>query len=88
MQERHGFSFDKEAAEKLLIDLVKRRLELEEELQLAFPSWTKDLGEFIPARDNKTKGYIKGIAINKYETVTFNPNSRHHISYNLKSNLV
>jgi|TARA_B100001964_G_scaffold235778_1_gene296453 DNA polymerase I-like protein with 3'-5' exonuclease and polymerase domains len=85
LQEQHGFNFNKEAAEKLLTDLIKRRLDLEEELQLAFPAWTKDLGEFIPARDNKTRGYIKGVAINKYETVTFNPNSRHHISYNLKS---
>ena len=84
LQERQGFCFDKEAAEKLLTTLVKRRIELEEELQIAFPSWTKDLGEFIPARDNKTKGYIKGVAINKYETVTFNPNSRYHIADRLK----
>ena len=85
LQERHGFSFDREAAEKLLTDLVKRRLDLEADLQIAFPEWQKDLGEFIPARNNKTKGYIKGVAINKYETVTFNPNSRHHISFNLKN---
>ena len=84
MQEQHGFYFNTEAAEKLLIILIKRRLELEEELQLAFPEWQKDLGEFIPARNNKNKGYIKGIAINKYETVTFNPNSRHHIADRLK----
>ena len=84
MQEKMGFCFDVEAANKLLVNLTKRRIELEEELQLAFPAWTKDLGEFIPARDNKTKGYIKGIAINKYETVTFNPNSRYHIADRLK----
>ncbi|MAL34402.1 MAG: hypothetical protein CMG84_13480 [Marinobacter sp.] len=85
MQEKMGFCFDVEAANKLLVNLTKRRIELEEELQLAFPAWTKDLGEFIPARDNKTKGYIKGIAINKYETVTFNPNSRYHIADRLKN---
>lgn len=84
MQEKQGFCFDKQAAEKLLTDLIKKRLDLEEELQLAFPAWTKDLGEFIPAKNNKIRGYIKGVAINKYETVTFNPNSRYHIADRLK----
>ena len=49
-----------------------------------FPPFQKDLGEFIPARDNRTLGYVKGVAIHKYETVNFNPNSSHHIADRLK----
>ena len=69
---------------QLLRKLTKKRLELEEKLQEVFPPVQKDLGEFIPARDNKTLGYVKGVAIHKYETVNFNPNSRHHIADRLK----
>ena len=84
LQEQVGFCFDTNKALALQQKLTKRRLELEEELQKIFPPIQKDLGEFIPARDNKTLGYVKGVAIHKWETVKFNPNSRHHIASRLK----
>ena len=84
LQETFGFQFNNEEALQLLRKLTKKRLELEEKLQEVFPPVQKDLGEFIPARDNKTLGYVKGVAIHKYETVNFNPNSRHHIADRLK----
>ena len=79
-----GFTFDTEKALELQSTLTKRRIELEEDLQEIFPPIQKDLGEFIPARDNKTLGYVKGVGIHKYETVRFNPNSRPHIADRLK----
>ncbi len=80
LQEQHGFSFNVEAGQKLYSQLAGRRQELLQELQKAFPVWTKDLGTWTPKRDNKTKGYIAGVAINRYEDVTFNPASRDHIA--------
>ena len=84
LQQAAGFTFDTDKALQLQATLTKKRVELEEELQEMFPPFQKDLGEFIPARDNRTLGYVKGVAIHKYETVTFNPNSRYHIANRLK----
>jgi len=84
LQQMMGFTFDTEKALELQSTLTKRRIELEEDLQEIFPPIQKDLGEFIPARDNKTLGYVKGVGIHKYETVRFNPNSRPHIADRLK----
>lgn len=83
LQQEHGFTFNREAANELLRTLIKRRIDLEQELQDAFPPWDKQLEDFIPARDNKTKGYTKGIPVQRHETITFNPNSRQHIANRL-----
>ena len=45
-----------------------------------FREWKKFTGTFIPKRDNKSKGYRKGIPVQKYKTEIFNPNSRDHIA--------
>ena len=82
-QEQHGFSFDKEAAEKLFTTLNTRRLELEEELQNIFPPLVEKT-PFTPKVNNKTRGYVKGKTIYKEKTVTFNPSSRMHIAQRLK----
>lgn len=80
LQEQHGFCFDVESGKKLYSELAGRRQELLQKLQKVFPVWKKDLGTWTPKRDNKTKGYIAGVAINKYIDVTFNPASRDHIA--------
>ena len=80
LQEQHGFSFNVDAGQKLYSQLAARRQEIYEELQKVFPPWQKDLGTWTPKRNNKTKGYIAGIAINKYQEITFNPASRDHIA--------
>jgi DNA polymerase I-like protein with 3'-5' exonuclease and polymerase domains len=84
-QERHGFVFDVKLAEKLTACLMIRRGELEQQLQDTFPPWQEHVETFIPKVNNKKLGYEKGIPIEKYKTVVFNPGSRHHIANRLKA---
>ena len=84
-QENYGCKFDKTSAQKLYEILIRRRLELEQRLNVVFPKWKKFIGTFRPKRDNKTKGYKKGVSIKRYKTETFNPNSRDHIADRLQS---
>jgi DNA polymerase I-like protein with 3'-5' exonuclease and polymerase domains len=79
-QERNGFHFDMKKAAELLAILVQRRGELERELKEYFGSWEVQLPDFVPARDNKTLGYKKGVPVKKIKTVEFNPSSRDHIA--------
>ena len=83
LQEAHGFHFDVASAKKLYASLANRRLELEKSLVSTFPNWKQYIGTFIPKRDNKTLGYKKGVSVKKYKEMTFNPNSRDHISNRL-----
>ena len=80
LQEAHGVHFDVTTAKKLYASLANRRLELEKSLTSAFPKWNKYIGTFIPKRDNRTLGYKKDVPIKRYKEITFNPNSRDHIS--------
>ena len=82
-QERHGFSFDRDGARALYSSLLGRRLDIGKQLALAFPAW-EETEEFVPKRNNKTKGYVAGVAIERSETVEFNPNSRDHIALKLR----
>ena len=82
-QEQHGFSFNRTDAEKLFSTLNARRLELEEELQNIFPPVVEKT-PFLPKVNNKTMGYVKGVATYKEKTVAFNPSSRMHIAQRLK----
>lgn len=85
-QTRYGFLFDVEKARKLEHVLVLRRTELADKLREAFQPWQmKDGPMFVPKRDNKAKGYIKGVPIQKYKTVVFNPGSRSHIANRLQT---
>ena len=54
-------------------------------LGLVFRPFQKFTGTFRPKRDNKTKGYKKGVSIKRYKTETFNPNSRDMIADRLQS---
>jgi DNA polymerase I-like protein with 3'-5' exonuclease and polymerase domains len=83
-QTRYGFLFNQEKARKLEETLVARRSELADKLREAFPPWeVKDGPLFIPKRDNKARGYIKGVPVQKYKTLVFNPASRDHIASRL-----
>ena len=84
-QERFGVKFDKTSAEKLYQILTKRKLDLEEQLGLVFRPFQKFTGTFRPKRDNKSKGYKKGVSIKRYKTETFNPNSRDMIADRLQT---
>jgi DNA polymerase I-like protein with 3'-5' exonuclease and polymerase domains len=82
MQERHGFAFDEAGAVTLYSQLVKRRSELAEELQRAFPPVEKT-EVFIPKVNNKARGYVKGKPFTKRWMVEFNPSSRQMIAERL-----
>ena len=79
-QEAIELEHDVASAKKLYASLANRRLELEKSLTSAFPKWQKYIGTFIPKRDNRTLGYKKGVPVKRYKELTFNPNSRDHIS--------
>lgn len=79
-QEVRGWAFDVEGAKALTTKLMKRKLELEDELRAVFPPWEKFMGIFVPKRNNKAKGYVKGVGIKRYKTMDFNPASRDHIA--------
>lgn len=76
-QERNGFPFDVEGAEKLEMELRARSAVLDELLRQAVPPIPDKV--FIPKRDNKTKGYKAGVPIQRFKS--FNPNSRKQIEY-------
>ncbi len=79
-QEKFGVCFDEEAAADLYNRLSEIRNTLHDKLVKIFGSWYVREKEFIPKRDNKTQGYLKGCPISKVKLVEFNPNSRDHIA--------
>lgn len=82
-QEEYGFRFDTDKAWELLNGLVARREKLEETFQKVFPPY-EVLTPFVPKANNSKHGYVKGKLTHKSHTITFNPNSRHHIANRLK----
>lgn len=83
--ERNGWPLDLEAAQNLYATLQQRRFELDRLLQAAFPPWRIQLEDFVPKRNNKTKGYLAGVPVERWETITFNPASRDHIADRLQA---
>jgi DNA polymerase I-like protein with 3'-5' exonuclease and polymerase domains len=83
--ERNGWPFNVSEAERLYQDLTAERERLSQDLRSLFPPWVVQLEDFIPARDNKTKGYVKGVPVPRFETIEFNPSSRDHIIDRLKN---
>lgn len=79
-QERNGFVFDKDAAVKLYADLSAKRQEIYDDLVSEVGSWTVYKGDKVYKRDNAKKGIKAGVPYPQYEEVTFNPNSRAHIT--------
>jgi hypothetical protein len=80
-QEIHGWRFDFQAAQALDSEL---RTELEATSDGVIESFPYVPGrEFTPARNNSTKGYIKGCPFTKL--VDTNPTSRQHIAWILQN---
>ena len=76
-QEEKGIPFDSAKAHKLESTL---RVELEQKANAMKNTFREvDGGEFTPARDNKTKGYVKGATFCRLRE--FNPTSRSHIAW-------
>ena len=83
--EKNGFHFDVEAAHRLVGTLRGKQMALREELTEWGGSWRAEAGKpFVPKRNNAKLGYVKGVPVQKYKTVFFNPNSRQHIIKLLK----
>jgi DNA polymerase I-like protein with 3'-5' exonuclease and polymerase domains len=82
-QEQYGFKFDEIAAGKLYAKLLKRRDEINAELQEVFPPLTIRT-PFLPKANNKKYGYVKGEWCEKVREVEFNPGSRDHIAQRLQ----
>lgn len=79
----NGWTFDQQKAGALYAKLAGKRQELSKDLDTLFPPW--EISEtFIPARDNKTRGYKKNEPFIKKKLVEFNPSSRRHIERCLK----
>jgi DNA polymerase I-like protein with 3'-5' exonuclease and polymerase domains len=83
--ERNGFPFNVKAATELYGRLVDEREGLRRELVGLFPNWKERLPDFIPARNNKTKGYITGVPEERWKEHEFNPTSRDHIANRLQA---
>ena len=83
-QERYGFTFDKEKAQRLYSQLNARRQKLEDELALMVKP-TVVRTPFTPKVNNKTLGYQKGVTVYKEKVIEFNPSSRQHIAQHLMS---
>ena len=74
----NGWTFNKAKAITLYSDLCQIRDDLQKDLDELFPPW-EITEEFIPAKNNKTLGYVKGEVFIKRKQVEFNPGSRRHI---------
>lgn len=83
-QEQFGFGFRVEEAEKLYCVLSRRRAEIAQKLQQAFPPIEQQT-VFVPKVNNRTRGYVKGQPIIKVSYQEFNPSSRIQIAERLKS---
>jgi DNA polymerase I-like protein with 3'-5' exonuclease and polymerase domains len=83
-QERNGFCFDEKAAAELYSKLIIRKTELQAQCEELFPPWEIRVKDFIPKANNKPRGYIKGVPVQKFKTVVFNPSSRDHIADRLQ----
>lgn len=78
-QERHGFMFDIDKAQKLYSKLNARRAEIDDELQKIFPPYEVKT-RFTPKANNSKLGYVKGVPTFKSKTIVFNAGSRDQIA--------
>lgn len=79
-QERNGFVFDLEKAEKLRETLELRYAVLSSQLVSIVPQIPDKV--FVPKRDNKRLGYKAGVPIQRYKD--FNPSSRQQVAWVLE----
>lgn len=86
LQERYGFAFNREDAEKLHVELIGRKAELEDQLRQSFRPWYEPeryKGQNVvmePKRDDRKYHYTKGWPFTKIKLKSFNPASRQQIA--------
>ncbi len=81
-QTKTGFAFNTYKAQGLVSELSDRREKLKKLLSVVFPAW-EIRTPFIPKVNNKTRGYVKGVEIDKVKVIEFNPGSRDHVANRL-----
>jgi len=84
-QYRHGFLFDRVKARVLEQQLITLRARLADELTTQVEPWQEVKRTFVPKRDDKRRGYRKGVEVTTWKDVPFNPASRDHIANRLKA---
>jgi len=80
-QEASGFRFDMEAATRVRSTLQAEYDQLEEQIKAVYIYYPGKV--FTPRRADKKKGYVAGAPLTKL--VEFNPTSRQHIAWALKT---
>lgn len=83
-QVEHGWQFDIEGGNKLMGELLEAQAVIIEKLQKTFPPWQKSTGMFTPKRNDKKRGYVKGVTIERFKEEIFNPGSGDQIAARLK----
>lgn len=78
-QERHGWLFDMDRAEKLVSTLQQRAIELAEEGSRVFKPWYTKV-KYREGKNHKVQGTTKGADWNQIKWTVFNPTSRDHIA--------
>lgn len=79
--EDNGWPLDMAKATALHAHLVAKREDSGQRLRDIFGQlYWRDGKPFIPKRDNKKLGYVKGAEVQKIKVVDFNPGSRKHIA--------
>lgn len=82
-QEQNGWPFDTEKAQVLQGTLAGKRQVLDVELRQTFEPWRVSLGMFTPKVNRPELGYVKGVPLERFKTIEFNPQSRDHIANRL-----
>jgi DNA polymerase I len=84
--EKAGVPFNVEAAERLHVELIGKRDEVERRLAETFGRWYQPVSPdpekslFTPKKDSARLGYTAGAPMTKLKLVEFNPGSRDHIA--------
>ena len=79
-QRVNGVGFDSDKARNLILHLSAKRDTVEDKLRKRFPPWMVPDGDvFVPKRNNKTKGYVKGVPLQKMKMQELKPASRFHV---------
>lgn len=79
-QEQNGVTFNKLEAQRMYYKLKKDQNEFRRKIREMIPD-RKIETIFVPKRDNKTAGYVKGVPFTKVHYKTFNPGSRQQIGH-------
>ena len=73
--QENGVCFNVEDAQVLATTLATEKYTVACELQKMFPPWEVSRGIFIPKVNSMKHGYVKGVPVERFKTIEFNPDS-------------